>query len=550
MPKTGGTTVFEVLKEALGEDSVTDQMSGVTHRELLLVYGWKRMISAHTKFEVGDTFDPNRYYLTMLREPLDRALSNYWFARGLQDSDARPQVRLAKSHSFEELLHLEASPARTMLANVQATHYAGLMLEPGVPCSESELYKAAVQAVDRFDLVGVMGELEDFLLVAGADCGIMIQNEIPRLNETRRRQGVADLSSAYRLQLEKLNGVDIELYHYARQLFRRQRGRSLRWAGNRARAVGGGSVAAPIVQKLPPLQPKVLGGEDAHIDTLTIAGHASEIGGLLSGEIAVVSIGCHSEQTFVAAVLRLEIHSDAGQLLFQTSSLMLGRSLSLMAGTSYLCEFVFRNDLRPGRYFVSSELLDQTGRLLHARRFATVFQVGHLAGYQFEGLVNLNPNLRILSDGKEIAAEPGNNLVSYRQLGVCSQPLDDFRAEIRIQGHPDKAAPGELLAIEIEVSNLSQAIWYDLSNRPVQIGSRWWRRGSPMGEASALRTRLPKKVFPGETLRVFAQVRAPHEEGVYTVRICLVQEYIAWFDDHASGYAELSMVVAVTNHAN
>src|SRR5260221_8999484 len=78
IPKTAGQAVNRLLKEALGERRVTDPLIGV-HKELISRYGHYDIITAHVTFKPGSTLDSAYTYFTILREPVDRALSCLYY---------------------------------------------------------------------------------------------------------------------------------------------------------------------------------------------------------------------------------------------------------------------------------------------------------------------------------------------------------------------------------------------------------------------------------------------------------------------------------------
>lgn len=547
MAKTGGTTVYNVLRSVLGEGAITDQLA-LPHRETLIRYGWKTLISAHTSFSVDDEFDPERYYFTVLREPMDRALSNYWFARGLTDAPIGPvrlHAELAQTYSLETLLYSENRAHTTWLSNVQAMHYAGLICDITDLESDEQLLCAAKEALDRFDLVGVNEDLEDLLLVVGAECGIPISGNAPRMNATSQRKSVSELPIELQEQLERLNTVDTELYRYAGQLFHEQRKRALRGAALCQSAGAGGAETLAVVtgSGRTPITPREAGGEKVRIAAISILGELSETGTLLSSEVASIAIQLATKRDLGDAILRLSIFNDGGQLIFKTSSLMLGRTLALKGSRTCTAEFVFRNDLSPGRYFISAALADAGGNVLHVLEFASSFEVGSSAGYYFEGMVNLNPSLRITCDGKVVEDSKGVSLSRLHRLGVATPPLSEFRASMRTLEELKVVKPGELIAIEVELENQSSEWWHEIGARPVQIGYRWLGSGGSEQAVEGVRTRLPRNIGPGESVRVFVRVRAPSQASMYKLHMSLVQEFVGWFDDHQTGYVDMDVEV-------
>ncbi|MFZ5483253.1 MAG: Wzt carbohydrate-binding domain-containing protein [Pseudomonadota bacterium] len=548
LPKTGGTTVYQVLKASLGDAAVTNQLS-LPHSELVSRYAWKTLISAHTRFQPGDEFDPGRYYFTVLREPLDRALSHYWFRRGFSFDPGWRDVQVAKSRSFSQLVHSDDPEAMALVANVQAHHYASMLLKYEALLDDERLFQAAKEAMDRYDLVGVNEDLGDMLLVLGADCGIRIGNDIPRLNRTRARSHADALSAEDRRQFARLNEVDLELYEYARNRFRAHRRRVLaaeaRMPDCDAEMAGPRRYGAqPRVAS--PVAAAETGGQEGRIEAVSIRGQLSGTTSLYSGELATILVRYSASDDVAGASLSVALHDDGGQLCFGTSTTMRGRTIPLLAGSHYCAAFTIAADLAPGTYFISAALLDAQGKELHSRRFVTSFLVTYSAGYPFGGLMNLNPTLRITSNGTRSAGDDdgaGGVIERQRRLGIATPPLSEFSAAVRILSVPASVMLGELFTLEAELVNNSSQPWFSQGARPVQIGCRWSQPGGVGMESDSLRTRLPRDVGPGETLRASVHARSPAQSGHHVLRVCLIQEYVAWFDDHRTGFADVDVVV-------
>lgn len=543
LPKTGGTTVYQMLKTALGEGSATDQIE-LAYREAMSRYGSKQLISCHTTFTEGDVFDPDRYYLTLLREPLDRALSHYWYRRGFDYDHGWADVIISKKHSFDQMLYSTDPKVLQLVSNVQATHYAGIFIE--TTSDESELLDAAKRALDCFNLVGLNEDMEDFLLVFGAECGVRIGNNIPKLNVTKNRKSISDLSADAERRFKKLNAVDIELYHYAQTLFRQHRRRVLSMAASHVSEVDVDTDLEAdhgVPEFTFKIMPKETGGQKARIEAVIIKGHLSETERLFSGEQATIFIKYSSVVNMQAVRLRVDIHNDAGACIFGTDNILLGRSISLVAGKEYGAELIFRTDLAEGVYFISAELTSIDNTLLHRKSFMTTFHVAYVANNQFYGLLNLNPFLRIVSDGKVEAEDKSNIIVGDLKLGAVTKPLTEFDAGMKAYKDHLYAMPNELLAVEVLVTNQSSQTWSASGSRPVQIGARYLDRQGRLLTTEELRTRLPRDVTPGESMRLFVHVRSFAKPGSYILRICLVQEFVAWFDDYKTGFSDIDITV-------
>jgi acetolactate synthase-1/2/3 large subunit len=83
------------------------------------------------------------------------------------------------------------------------------------------------------------------------------------------------------------------------------------------------------------------------------------------------------------------------------------------------------------------------------------------------------------------------------------------------------------------VENTGRALLVSAPPNPVLLSYRWFaaRTGRWLPEPEALRTRLPHTLVPGRPAACRMKVRAPAAPGKYRLRITLVQEHVAWFDE-------------------
>jgi hypothetical protein len=92
---------------------------------------------------------------------------------------------------------------------------------------------------------------------------------------------------------------------------------------------------------------------------------------------------------------------------------------------------------------------------------------------------------------------------------------------------------GSTVLLDCEVENLGEAFLVSVPPNPVHAAYKWLRTESP--EIQGIRTPLPRAVHPQSSLQLKVKVQVPGEPGEYTLRITLVQELVAWFDDLDAG---------------
>lgn len=216
LPKTAGQAINAWLINQLGSGCVTDNLIG-DHLSLIKKYGGNySIISAHVNFN-GEGFDPRYQYVTLFREPIDRALSwifflaknhtaqhflgvqgqeNYWYeAREFLDSDGKnlgPQLL--------ESLH---NPYVTHLSKISNMSING-----------SERLEKSKELVHCYNLWGLYERLPVFLNDFSQLLGCSNTVGLPKVNVTKERIAVNEVSSQMRQRLEGLLGLDLELYEW------------------------------------------------------------------------------------------------------------------------------------------------------------------------------------------------------------------------------------------------------------------------------------------------------------------------------------------------
>src|SRR5579864_7940730 len=79
VPKTGGTSFHRVLVEWFGEDHVSQPIAGERFADVIAQYRHKAVISGHVHYHPGDKLATSRVNVTIIRDPIDRALSQYYY---------------------------------------------------------------------------------------------------------------------------------------------------------------------------------------------------------------------------------------------------------------------------------------------------------------------------------------------------------------------------------------------------------------------------------------------------------------------------------------
>lgn len=216
LEKTAGQAINAWLRAELGAGCVTPNM-GSDHRTAICQYGGAvSVISGHITYVQGDTLDPRYDYLTVLREPLDRAVSwTYFLATEVVASDAMVAALVTGARQFIASGGREATPEFLQsVRNPYVEHFS--KLAPEAPRSDSEKLAAARHALAQYRIVGFYEALPRFVAATAALVGISVPHQFAQVNKTRDRPAVSQLDTALRARLAELTALDRAFYAGAR----------------------------------------------------------------------------------------------------------------------------------------------------------------------------------------------------------------------------------------------------------------------------------------------------------------------------------------------
>jgi hypothetical protein len=123
-------------------------------------------------------------------------------------------------------------------------------------------------------------------------------------------------------------------------------------------------------------------------------------------------------------------------------------------------------------------------------------------------------------------------------------PVASFRASVELLRAPRRLSPGGKGSARVRVRNTSPEVWPMHGTDgwyQVSVGGRWRAGGGPTGPES--RSALQADLAPGDEQTVQLEVMAPSASGVYMLEVDLVQEGVAWFQDHGTSPARAAVRV-------
>lgn len=219
VPKTSGTSFRKSLIEPNFAPEEIFRYGGardfVARCEPSHSFAWGHMPSgAHllTRREVA--------YVTFLRDPVDRAVSYYYFVR---DSDPRAYKHPERDRA--DALSLTEFYEQPRYRNWQTRFLAGLPYHYAYPrlssprFDQAMLRHAAANLRDRYACFGVQERFADSLALFQRRFEWRRRDQVSRHKATGKRPELADLDASTRGALREANSLDQSLYELAVELF-------------------------------------------------------------------------------------------------------------------------------------------------------------------------------------------------------------------------------------------------------------------------------------------------------------------------------------------
>lgn len=218
IPKSAGTTLNRIIEweypafqifSLIGRYRWSyDRLNGWSQSRLART----RVFKGHMPFGLHMLLPQSATYITMLRNPVDRAISSYYYRLS---SRLHPQHRATKQLTLEQ--HIRTSP----LNNIQTRLLAGgagaadFLVDD---CNAETLATAKDNLARHFSLIGLTERFDESLALAKLLFGWKI-TRYARFRVTQNRPKMETISPRVRDLIKDHCQFDIGLYQYATTLF-------------------------------------------------------------------------------------------------------------------------------------------------------------------------------------------------------------------------------------------------------------------------------------------------------------------------------------------
>lgn len=238
IPKTAGTALAQFFEHRFPVGTIQWVNNGAAVRERPELLEGARLVTGHVGYRFARLFRQRPIILTFLREPVDRAISNFYFYRqlgdhGLSEFGVERAYHRAAELSLREFMEQEPRAARYILGNAQTRMLAGEDLpEPSRAALED-----AKRNLAACEFVGLTERMPESMTLLCRTMDWPTTDVLPAVNRTEGRPARDALDAPTLAMLHEWTALDRELYQFAEGLFEQR--------------LSGGRVVGPASGPLP-----------------------------------------------------------------------------------------------------------------------------------------------------------------------------------------------------------------------------------------------------------------------------------------------------------
>ncbi len=225
IPKTAGMTLRKLLMGYYGSSHVSEVLRWYELPETPINLSSYKVLTGHVFYEINKLLPKKPFFITMLRKPIERSISQYkQISRHLlNDSEKGGGIKI---NSISEML-LDTNYIGHF-KNLQ-TRFIGSKFD--IEIKSLQDIKHARELIDDVDIGLAKKRLSDFTFVGLVErikesfdllaftFNLLPVLQIPKVNVSEEKLNQTELPDTIVQHLIELNSLDVELYQYAEELF-------------------------------------------------------------------------------------------------------------------------------------------------------------------------------------------------------------------------------------------------------------------------------------------------------------------------------------------
>jgi len=223
IPKTAGTTLHRIIERQYPPESTYTFSQNHSYDDFQRLSDAQkaeiRMLRGHMIFGLHELMPGPSTYFTLLREPVERFISDYYYVRNTPE---HPYHDFVTSRDLSPEEFIESKVARIIADNGQTRSLSDEWWTlPFGECTEQVLDQAKKNLREHFAVVGLVERFDETLLMLRRAFGWQDIYYV-RENVSARRPAKDELPQAILDLIAEQNWLDLQLYEYAQELFGEQ----------------------------------------------------------------------------------------------------------------------------------------------------------------------------------------------------------------------------------------------------------------------------------------------------------------------------------------
>lgn len=219
IPKTAGTTLTSILDSKFDRDRIFPEaflrkLQDYTPQELAAY----RLFRGHFSHAIGHRLPRSPYMITMLRDPVERAISAYEFMKTCIIVNPQAAITQQKARSLP-LKDYIRDPAISGIINGQTRQLAGRVWQGQIRDVDPAWLEAAQAHLADFAFVGLTEQFNESMDLLNYTFGWSPLQQIQQLMVGRKRLKREQLTAEELEIILEHNQLDVALYDYAKALF-------------------------------------------------------------------------------------------------------------------------------------------------------------------------------------------------------------------------------------------------------------------------------------------------------------------------------------------
>ena len=176
-----------------------------------------KFVSGHVGFGLHEFLSRPCIYITILRDPVDRVISYYYFLR-------RNQNNIVKDKTLREFVQTYGGVHNSMSCYLSGITFKTQLQNPSIYIKSKQfeqetLEKAKENLKNHFEVVGFIDRFDETCVLLKKILGWNFSSFYVKNNVSQRQNLVNNISKKTLNLIQEFNELDIQLYSYAQKIF-------------------------------------------------------------------------------------------------------------------------------------------------------------------------------------------------------------------------------------------------------------------------------------------------------------------------------------------